>query len=168
MIEELYEQLNRELLLWCTSLCGNKDLAQDLVQEAWLRALRNEVVIAQIVPGKRRAWMYRTVKNLWTDHVRKARFETLESASENESSPADPFAREGSEEQAYSQAEWQLVLSKLPPEEATILVMRYVMGYTSGQIAEVFSLSPATIRWRLMSARRHLREELGMNDERDQ
>ena len=41
MIDELYNSLYKELTGWCTAMTGSRALAEDLVQEAFLRALIN-------------------------------------------------------------------------------------------------------------------------------
>ena len=77
MIDELYDSLYKELTGWCTSMTGSRSLAEDLVQEAFLRALINAALLEELDAGKRRAWMYRTVKNLYIDRKRREAFEIM-------------------------------------------------------------------------------------------
>ena len=71
MIDELYDSLYKELTGWCTAMTGSRTLAEDLVQEAFLRALINAGLLEELDAAKRRAWMYRTVKNLYIDRKRR-------------------------------------------------------------------------------------------------
>ena len=57
MIDELYGALCQELTKWCVSMTGSVTLAEDLVQEAFLRALINAGLLEELNPGRRRAWM---------------------------------------------------------------------------------------------------------------
>ena len=70
MIEELYHSYQKELTAWCRGMTQNASLADDLVQEAFLRALINSQLLEHLRENQRRAWLYRTVKNLYLDRVR--------------------------------------------------------------------------------------------------
>ena len=72
MWEELYEDHYKELVAYGTSMSGNKELAEDLAQEAFVRALMNTETVEDLSPGKRRAWLFRTFKNLFFDRYRRA------------------------------------------------------------------------------------------------
>ena len=50
------------------------------------------------------------------------------------------------------------LVGRLPETERAIFSMRYFEGYNSRELGEIFNLSPATIRSRLASAKRRLRE----------
>ena len=76
MIEELYHSYQKELTAWCRGMTQNASLADDLVQEAFLRALINSQVLEHLRENQRRAWLYRTVKNLYLDRVRHSAYET--------------------------------------------------------------------------------------------
>ena len=39
LLQELYQRYERELYLYLFSLCGNRSLAEDLLQETFLKAL---------------------------------------------------------------------------------------------------------------------------------
>lgn len=48
MIEELYLLCQKELINWCSSITNDRTLAEDLVQEAFLRALTNEELLTTL------------------------------------------------------------------------------------------------------------------------
>ncbi len=50
------------------------------------------------------------------------------------------------------------LIARLPNTERSLFTMRYFEGYNSKELGELFALSPATVRSRLASARRRLRE----------
>ena len=55
MIDELYDSLYQELTGWCTAMAGSRTQAEDLVQEAFLRAMLNIGLLQELDAGKRRA-----------------------------------------------------------------------------------------------------------------
>ena len=55
MIDELYDTLYQELAGWCTAMVGSRTQAEDLVQEAFLRAMLNTGLLEELDAGKRRA-----------------------------------------------------------------------------------------------------------------
>ena len=58
--EELYEEHFRELVAYGSRMCENRELAQDLAQETFIKAQMNGETLESLPPNKRRAWLYRT------------------------------------------------------------------------------------------------------------
>lgn len=153
MIEQLYTAYYRELVIWCTTMTGDRSQAEDLVQEAFLRALKHEGHLSVLEEKQRRSWLYRTVKNLFIDKIRHASFETVTSEVMEES-------RDSVFEYSYDFLESEQLLQALPDEEQILFVMRYLQGYNSTELSRIFNLPAGTIRARLSSARKHLKEAL--------
>ena len=149
MIEELYSTYYKELLGWCTTMTQDPQQAEDLVQEAFLRAMYNTVLLRNLKEKQRVSWMYRTIKNLYIDKIRHASFETImEEIPESVTDP-DEFAQIG-----YKQA-----ILQLSKEEQRLVVMQY-QGYNSTELGQIFGISPATVRAKLSLARKKLRAAL--------
>lgn len=154
MIERLYEELRAELVGWCRSMTGDTSLAEELVQEAFLRAMFHETDLALLGHAQRRAWLYRTVKNLFIDRKRREKRQiSLEEAQEGGLDiAAEPQWHEG---------EWIELLEALPDMEGRLFAMRYLQGFNSTQIGGILQMPAATVRSKLASARKHLREMIG-------
>ena len=150
MIDELYGALYKELIKWCVSMTGSRTLAEDLVQEAFLRALINAELLEMLDQSRRRAWMYRTVKNLYIDKKRRESFETV----------MDQLPEEGCSEADYVQIDNALLISQLSEDERSLFVLRYLEGYNSAELGKLFDLPAGTVRSRLSSARGRLRQML--------
>lgn len=150
MIDELYDSLYKELTGWCTAMTGNKTLAEDLVQEAFLRALINAKLLEELDFCRRRAWMYRTVKNLYIDRKRREAFETM----------TEEMPRGGYEDANYTQIDDEQLLNILTQEERMLFTLRYLEGYNATELGKLFGLPSGTVRSRLSSARRRLRKSL--------
>ena len=150
MIEELYASCYVELLNWCQTMTQNREQAEDLVQEAFLRAMKNEALLGTLKEKQRRSWLYRTVKNLFVDKVRHARFEVA----------VEKMPEGSGEEQIYNEMDSKQLLTVLSEEERMLFVMRYLWGYNSAELGELFELPPGTVRAKLFSARKILRDAM--------
>ena len=92
IVEKLYETYRQELVRWCRSMTGDLQTAEELVQETFLRALIHGALLSELGESQQRAWLYRTMKNLHVDRVRRGRRETtverisegMEAAKESE------------------------------------------------------------------------------------
>ncbi|MDO4741362.1 MAG: RNA polymerase sigma factor [Eubacteriales bacterium] len=155
MIESLYSRLFEELALWCAGMTEDRGAAEEIVQEAFLRAMAHEADLEPLAPEQRRAWLYRTVKNLFLDRKRRARL--LVSLEQMQQSGFEPAALM----QELGESEWNALLEALPPPEGMLFALRYLEGYTSSQLGQMFSMPAATVRSRLASARKRLREMIG-------
>lgn len=151
MIEELYQKYHQELMGWCQSMTGNLHIAEELVQEAFLRAMLHEDILTALQEQQRRSWLYRTIKNLYVDRIRYASKETI----------VDEFTQQQQYSEEIVLLEWDQLLETLPDSEGVIFSLRYLQGYNSNQIGEILSIPPGTVRFKLSSARQHLKEFLG-------
>ena len=151
MIQELYGQYHQELVHWCQSMTGDPQTAEDLVQEAFLRAMLHEELLRTLKEPQQRSWLYRTVKNLYVDRLRRGKWETF----------SEKFPEPAETPEELSGVEWELLLTGLPDMEQLIFTMRYLQGYNSTQIGKILSLPAGTVRSKLSSARVHLKDLLG-------
>ena len=78
MLEELYRDLRDELdPLVSPAMTQDRSTAEDLVQEAFWKAINNEAMLQTMTPPQRRAWLYQVVKNLFIDRTRHAAYEAV-------------------------------------------------------------------------------------------
>lgn len=151
MIEELYTAYHDELINWSQTMTDNRELAEELVQEAYLRAMLHQDTLELLQKQQRRSWLYRTVKNLYVDYVRHRSFEDIVAdVPENTESPPE-----------FTEFEWIKLLESLPDNEGVLFTLRYIQGYNSKQLGQMFNLPPGTVRSKLSSARNHLKQALG-------
>ena len=148
--EDLYESHSRELLKYLIRGGVEEQAAQDLVQETFLRALQNAHVIEDLGPSQRRAWLFRTMKNLLYDRYRHQQVEDayIQALPEN-GQYLDPGLQE---------IETELLLQKLAPEDAVLFRMRYQEGYNASELSELFGIPTGTIRARLSRCRQLLKK----------
>ena len=152
MTRDLYERHFEELMGYCLQLCRNRDMALDLVQETFLKALEREEAMDAFSPEQQRAWLYRSAKNLFLDGVRRSAF-----LQKKQRLLLD---EEEGEEDGFSRAETELLLLRLPQEDRTLFRLRYLEGYSAVELSEMFDMPPATVRTRLLRARQLLKREM--------
>lgn len=146
---ELYNKFYRELTGYCKKL--SQGMAEDLVQETFLRALTHQEELLDLSAAQQRAWLYRTARNLAIDQARKSVWQTC---VEEETLEQTEF------ETDFSTVAVHQMLAKLPPLERVAFEFRYFRGYNATELGHMMGVSPSTIRARLASARKHLREQL--------
>ena len=151
MWEELYETYFDELVAYGIRVYGSRELAEDLVQETFVKALINAGTVMNLSPGKRRAWLYRTFKNLFFDRYRRA---VLENEYQQNEVPGYE------EDQGMQKIENAMLLQSLHPQDRAMFQLRYFDGYTAEEIAGMMNLPPGTVRSKLSRCRKALKQKL--------
>lgn len=152
--------LRPDLLAYAKSLTLEEAGAEDLVQDAMLRALQ-----AGSAPRKEaelRPWMFRILKNLFIDEKRKERVRREFSISENRLLSAGPqHAPDPVEALMVRQA-----FAKLSAREREILCLIDMLGLSYAQAATVIDVPPGTVMSRVSRARRAMIERMGESNVR--
>ncbi|MBR0508241.1 MAG: RNA polymerase sigma factor [Clostridia bacterium] len=151
-MDELYAQHFEALARFCTVLCRDGEKGADLAQETFLRALEHAEQLMPLKSEQKRAWLFRTAKNLFMDEARRTtRFLKRQQML---------YEGEGAEEPGFSQAEMSLLLLRLPPDVRAMFRMRYLDGYSAAELAEIFRMPAATVRTKLSRAKQLLQKEI--------
>ena len=151
MWEELYEAHAEELLAYGIHMCQNRALAEDLLQETFVKAMIHADTVVDLSPGKRRAWLYRTFKNLFFDRCRRA---VLEMEYQQVGEPGYTA------DQGMLKIVNAMLLQRLQPQDRAMFQLRYFDGYSAEEIARMMELPPGTVRSRLSRCRKVLKREL--------
>jgi len=148
-VQDLYTKYYNELLTYCAAMTKSRSSAEDLVQETYLKAFTHWDDVEDLSKGQCRAWLYKTARNLYIDQIRK---QVRETPTEEETLALASF------EEDLSKAAVAQLIARLPTAEQSLFTLRYFEGYTSKELGELYSLPAATVRSRLASAKRRLRE----------
>lgn len=136
-------------------LLGNAEDAQDAAQEAFVRAyaqldsLRHADQVA--------AWLRRITVHLCAD-LRRRQNSPL--PSWNEAEQASRFRANADWERLATQVQVRQALGCLPEQTRLTVILCYVSGYSHAEVARFLEIPVNTVRSRLLSAKRRLREEM--------
>lgn len=143
---DVVEPLRPDLYRYCRHLTGNAWDAEDLVQDACMRAFVTMGTLFADVPQPR-AWLLRTASNLWIDHVRRGRHEVVVETPQDDFVLPDPrTAREAA----------GTLLVKLSPQERAAVVLKDVFDFSLLEIAEALRTSEGAIKAALHRGRERL------------
>ncbi|MFO0679474.1 MAG: RNA polymerase sigma factor [Polyangiaceae bacterium] len=136
-------------------MLGNVADAEDVVQEAYVKAHRSLLEGQFDGRSKVETWLYRIVVNGAIDAKRKrARAKTVPTEDEGE---FGAFESEGGLDAKLALRELHEWIADLPEDQATALVLKAVEGLDSKEIAEILDVSEGAVEQRLVRARATLR-----------
>lgn len=151
-VERLFRTYNAALVRYLTRRLGDRDWAEEVAQETFVRALRQESITNE------RAWLFAVATNLVRDEARKdarrRRHLALLAEQERESfSEQEPTTLERAQEAALARK----AVDALAEKDRLALLMREE-GLDYNEIAEALELSPGSVGTTLSRARRRLVE----------
>jgi RNA polymerase sigma-70 factor (ECF subfamily) len=143
---EFYEKTARALRSYIRRICGDAGAAEDILQEAYVRFLREARPDA--VERERVGFLYKVATNLVHDDWRRASRERRSLLGFEWPRPAqkDPVLRH----------DMSRAFAELKPRERELLWLAYVEGWHHEQIAEILDLKVRSIRVLLYRARGRL------------
>lgn len=150
ILEQLYHTYHRRLTLYALSLCRDPYLAEDLVQEAFLRAYLS-------LPEETPSffwWMVRVLRNLLIDQKRRERFVSWEEAEMPTEGAEDAVLRQESVRSLYRG------ITALGEDDREILALYYFAQVSLRQIAQLLGLTEGAAKVRLYRARRRLKKRM--------
>jgi len=147
-----YERSARSLWAYLARTSGDPALAEDLMQESYVRFLSAAGAPSHVNEGEVacRRYLFRIATNLLRDHWRRPKATSIEEI------PESFFARPGDAAQSDSQMILGPALAKMRPRERQLLWLAHAEGYSHVEIAEVTGLASASIRLLLFRARRKI------------
>jgi RNA polymerase sigma-70 factor (ECF subfamily) len=154
---QIYWESIEPLYGYASRRCGgDRELAEDVTQEAWLRAVREWR--RKGIPDTPLAWLTTVARNLVVDQFRRAEAVPLDSVS------ATHVLAAVDENEVSDSAEVASVvtrgLTRLPKAEAQLLEAFHFERRKVSEIAASYGLSERAIEGRLRRARERLRHEL--------
>lgn len=164
---ELVRRYDRNVFRIAQHITHNEEDAQDVVQDAFLKAYQNLGQFQE--QSKFYTWLVRIAVNEALMRLRKRRNGRIVSLDEEVETAEGTMPREVADwspnpEQLYGQSELGDILRKtiqgLPPGFRTVFVLRDVEGLSTEETAEMMGLSVPAVKSRLLRARLQLRERL--------
>lgn len=167
---ELIERYQRPVLSLIYRLVRDRELAEDLAQETFIKVLN---AIDRYDPKlKFSSWIFKIAHNTAIDQLRKRELDTLsidgsphaQTQEAIEASTIVPVSHEESPE-AYTASreigqEIEKALARLRPEYRTAIVLWHVEGRPYDEIAEIMEVPLGTVKTYIHRARNELRKYL--------
>ncbi len=150
--EQLYQLHVGRVLALCVRLCNDRDMAEDLTQEAFVQAWRK--LSSFRGDSAFGSWLYRIATNTALSYLRK---QTPFRKSLDIVDVEEPMMRETTDEQIGLEN----AIAGLPDGARTVFVLYSLEGYTHDEIASMLGIAQGSSKAQLHRARQLLQQSLG-------
>ena len=151
-LERLMEQYGSSLLRTCALYLKDADLAQDAVQETFIRAYRHLYNFRG--ESSEKTWLTSIAINVSRDMLKSAWFRHNSRTTDIDSLP------EKSADFVFPDNSVLTEVMRLPAKYREVIVLRYYEGLRLKEVASVLGLSDGRVRSRLNKANELLRDRL--------
>ena len=150
----------------CYRMLGNKQEAEDIAQEAFVRAYINLHSYDQ--KRKFSTWLYRIATNLCIDRIRKKKPDYYLDAEVAGTDGLDMYSQIAADEklpedvvtQMELQERIQYEISQLPDKYRSVIVLKYIEELSLQEISEILDMPLGTVKTRIHRGREALRKQL--------
>ena len=141
VLASFYRQYRSEIYLYLYSLCKNRELTEDLLQETFLKA----ILSLQNNHTNVRAWLYMVARNLYFNYLKKEKNNVvLENLEEYDVNNKEDLLNEIlKEEQKYILYK---ALERIDTSKREVLELKYFGGFSQKEIAIMLHTSPENVR----------------------
>lgn len=151
-VRELLAGHHANVFAFLYRMTGDAHLAEDLMQETFVRALR---AAERYEPrGKVSTWLFSIAANAardhWRRHQRRPEVTYVESAYGSQAADGAPD----------DEMDIRAALLNLPPEQRSVLILRYYHDLSYAEIAETLVIPLGTVRSRIHNGLERLKESL--------
>ena len=154
----LYDRHNRAAFSLAYRMMGDRQAAEDLAQDAFLKVWRGAGSY-RAERGSVRTWILSIVHNRGIDqlrsHASRRRTQDKIEATAPRSQPSEAFAETWRSSQ---RAQVREALNTLPPEQLKTLELAYFSGYTHVEISELLGLPLGTVKGRMRLGLKKIRD----------
>lgn len=162
---DLVRRFQDELVGFFFHLCWSQVVAEELAQDVFVNAWRARERWEPT--AKVRTWLYRIAHNRWIDHCRRNRHHLSLDAETGEQGlrlsevlPAAAISVEDGEENQRIRSRVQIAVEALPEGQRAVFVLANQQGLKYSEISEILHIPEGTVKSRMHSAVRQLRDEL--------
>ena len=166
-VERLFREYHATLVRYLTRRLGDRDWAEEVAQETFVRALRQDTIMNE------RSWVFAVANNLVRDDARRVsrqrkHLELMAAEARDQEQESPEESQEITPEMAQETADARRALESLAERDRQALLMKEE-GLDYGEIAEVLGIEKSSVGTTLSRARRRLAETYeALQDERRQ
>jgi RNA polymerase sigma-70 factor (ECF subfamily) len=161
--DDVYEAFNTNLLTFLVRLSRRRDVAEDLLEETWLRLVKH----ARRLRADTRLgpWLFTVARNLYISYNRSRMLEDSAAASLIALWPFSVARSSPFEAAAASELECRIerALAAMPTMSREVLLLVGVAGLDPADAADICGITPEALRQRLHRAREMLSKALERN-----
>jgi RNA polymerase sigma-70 factor (ECF subfamily) len=162
LVQAVYREHGRAMLAYATRLLNDRAAAEDVVQEALIRAWRHPEVLTN-GKGSIRGWLLTVVRNLVTDRQRARAARPAEVAETAAAGDLSAVVRDHADQVVASVTVLE-ALEGLSDDHRGVLDQLYFQGRSLGETAAALGIPPGTVKSRTYYALRALRRALNRDD----
>jgi RNA polymerase sigma-70 factor (ECF subfamily) len=153
--QEIYFEFADAMMLLCLRYIGNKEDAEEVMNNAFLKAFKNKSNFEEIHSNSYKAWLKKIMINECLMHLRKEKEFKIVSLDD------DNFKLKLPQVSDNTDIEYLLkLLNELPLGYRTVFNLYAIEGYKHSEIAELLKISENTSRSQLLKARKELQEKI--------
>jgi RNA polymerase sigma-70 factor (ECF subfamily) len=159
--EAIYDRHGAAAFSLAYRIAGNRNAAEDIVQEAFLSVWRSSVRYRP-ERGNLRSWLLSVVHNRAIDSIRRSVVHTRRQV-DDEGIEERLEAAELTDAEAFRRDEAQTVraaMERLPSDQLKVVELSYFGGFTHTQIAEMLEMPLGTVKGRMRLALDKMRDGL--------
>lgn len=152
LLQQVYQQYSREIYVYLFTLCKNHDMAEDLRQETFLKAILS-------LPDDHtnvRAWLYRVARNLCFNQLKRDKH-TDESHSADERAPCTDEPEEAVWQSIKNQVLYRAIL-QLSDVKREVILLHYFSEMPYDEMAKLLGVPAQNLRATAVRAKRELKK----------
>jgi len=159
---DLVHRYKNLLFGYLMRMTQNRETAEDLFQETFLRVHRNAHTYR--IGTRFKSWLFTIATHIAIDRLRRNSRRPLSQSLEND----DPVAAESAHDPAKETAKQELrdivkkAIESLPPKQRAVLILSYYDGYTYPEIAQILHCSLSSVKTHMSRALKKLAARLPM------
>ncbi len=165
--EELVSSNQSHIYNLCYRMTHNAQDAEDMAQEALLKAWRN--LNRFNAKSSFSTWLHRIAVNTCLDKLRKKKAKTVSIQEMGETGQLITDERSMHiQERSADRQQLKEALKALPPKHRAIIILRDVQGYSYEEISDILKCPMGTVRSRLARARNKIMDFIKDMEQTDQ
>ena len=161
--EGIYRLHSAGIFQYLLSMTGNREEAEDLLQETFIRAMRYDSKLRDL--SKIKSWMMTIARNIFIDLLRKKKVRGMAAAYDENQEVFDSIPDETPNpadlsEQSNFRMELQQVLRALPENYRTAFTLGVVQRLTYQEIEDITGWNQQMVKTNIFRARKKVASEL--------
>lgn len=160
--DSLFTEYQLKAVRTAALISGDISLAEDIVQETFTDCYLNIKALKK--PESFKSWFFRSLtRNTWKAIDKKSRLVPVDEIDEKAESMLPPVFDSYPSERHSSYAGLYKAIGQLGKKQCTTIVLYYFNGFSIKEIAHATSSLEATVKSRLFSAKKQLKNSLSKN-----